>query len=78
MPKTRVGIRRSASSSSPYGTSDDSTATARPPTSSTGRSRTAEAPPAPNGSTSRAATHSATARPSSPGSSCPTRALARM
>ena len=78
MPNTRVGIRRSASISSPYGTTDDSTAIARPPSSSTGASRTADAPAAPYGSTSRAPTASATASPSRPGSTRPTRALARM
>ena len=66
-PNTRVGIRRRAASSQPYGTIDESTATAQPISSIRGLVEHPATPAAPNGSAMSAAMTSAIASPSAPG-----------
>lgn len=77
-PNTRVGTRRSASSSSQYGTTEDSSPIASPMAANAGRN-IAGAPAATPGPVTRtAATHIAITSPEVPENRCPVALLSMM
>ncbi len=78
MPNTRGGIRRSASSSNRYGTTEDSRPMAAPVASTPGRSSAACPAATACGVTTRAATIIAMASPDEPLSRRPVDALSMM
>ena len=75
-PNTRAGTRRSASSSSQYGTTEESTPIAAPSASTFGRYMAAW--PAEAGVTTTAATAIARTRPDGPVNRCPLARDSRM
>ena len=77
-PNTRGGTRRSASNSSQYGITDDSSPIAAPVSSSDGRNIRGAPAATPGPVTSTAATHIAITSPADPGTRCPVALLNRM
>jgi hypothetical protein len=75
-PKTRAGIRRSTSSSSQYGTTEDRTPIAAPSPTTFGPN--IARCPTPNGVTRTAATVIAMTRPADPENRCPLARDSRM
>ena len=73
-PNTRGGIRRSDSSSSEYGITEEASATTAPDASSPGTSRSAPPWAIPSGAISSAPTAIAIASPRPPGNTRPVRA----
>ncbi len=78
IPNTRVGIRRSVSSSNRYGITDESSPIRRPAASTTGSSSARPALATAAGVTTSAATPIPTTRPAEPLNRLPTRAVSRM